>query len=605
MKKNFFVTTGLIDSWESGENNFLLGRWCEFPETDNSLKKKSDTNIIKNAYYWDNNEKKNKDYEYLEKKTEYLLEEISKKLSDIHNIQEDKEYWRVIIYTWLSSYTTTIFERWENIRIFFENNKTEKFYSNFILFKDQDYIPKNHLEFIINSQKDSWNHLIFLRILNFLNIPNLSLIKKDSIKNKEKKIFNSIEAYQHQPHKKNFMISLVDYFITKLAFKFNKIIIESFYFPRKEYLQICLKYKLIPSKYLKIFNFNIKEDNFLKGNKREKFKNLLSKFNTQDKFIEFLLHNIYKDIPKSYIENFEAIKKKILPFSKKKKIIFSMHSIVVNDNFKIYIAETKKIGSKYIHAEHGGGLTFAANSHFDFFEKISDKIIRWDNTEQKKNIYFNLSPTLPTIVNSKNEKDKDQCSIIFVEPRKYLLKYHRGPGLDQSINYFNELTQFVNNLDIAIKSKIKFRMKGNYSYYSKKFFLEIFGKESIEEVSDKNSYEKTMLNSRLIIVTYPETAFSQAMYSNIPTILITKKEYYPFTKTALKTFDILKKNKIAFEDFNEAKDHVNKYWKELDIWWGNEEVQSARKNYLTNFFNVRPEWYKEWSDYISLTLSRS
>ena len=44
-----------------------------------------------------------------------------------------------------------------------------------------------------------------------------------------------------------------------------------------------------------------------------------------------------------------------------------MHSIFVNDNFKIYIAETKKIGSKYIHAEHGGGLTFAANSHFDFF----------------------------------------------------------------------------------------------------------------------------------------------------------------------------------------------------------------------------------------------
>ena len=34
-----------------------------------------------------------------------------------------------------------------------------------------------------------------------------------------------------------------------------------------------------------------------------------------------------------------------------------MHSITANDNFKIFVAETKKVGSKYIHSAHGGGLT--------------------------------------------------------------------------------------------------------------------------------------------------------------------------------------------------------------------------------------------------------
>ena len=52
--------------------------------------------------------------------------------------------------------------------------------------------------------------------------------------------------------------------------------------------------------------------------------------------IQFLLSNLHKDIPKSYLENFDSIKKKILPFAKKKKIIFSMHSICDNDNFKIF-----------------------------------------------------------------------------------------------------------------------------------------------------------------------------------------------------------------------------------------------------------------------------
>jgi putative transferase (TIGR04331 family) len=198
----------LIDTWEFGENNFLLGKWCEFSETDNSFKKKLNSKIIKNIYHWNDNEKKNKDYKYLEKNIEYLLEIISQKLSAIHNVQEDKKYWRVVIYTWLSSYTTTIFERWESIRIFFEKNKTEKFYSNFILFKNLDYIPRNHSGFLINTQKDAWNHLIFLRMLNFLNIPNLSLIKKEPTKDRKKKylkrkILDPLKKYTIIKNKKN------------------------------------------------------------------------------------------------------------------------------------------------------------------------------------------------------------------------------------------------------------------------------------------------------------------------------------------------------------------------------------------------------------------
>ena len=76
-----------------------------------------------------------------------------------------------------------------------------------------------------------------------------------------------------------------------------------------------------------------------------------------------------------------------------------MHSITANDNFKIFIAETKKVGSKYIHAAHGGGLTLRIPSypllsleHFDFFEKVSDKIISWDEAGQKWTATDNSDP---------------------------------------------------------------------------------------------------------------------------------------------------------------------------------------------------------------------
>ena len=310
-----------------------------------------------------------------------------------------------------------------------------------------------------------------------------------------------------------------------------------------------------------------------------------------------MLLNLHKDIPASYVENFTEIRKNYASIVKKKKIIFSMTSLWSNDNFKIYLAEAKKVSSKYIHSVHSSGLAyFERENDLGLLEKVSDKIITWDCTSQKDN-FVNLSPTLP-IIKLKNSKIGNNCSIIFVEQYKYLNKFPTALVFDQSIDFFHELTRFVNKLNPEIKSKVKFRVKENYGYNTEKKFSKLFGEKCIDKVSYKNPFRQTILNSKLIILTYPLTVFSEAIHSNVPTILVIKKNYYQFTETSLRIFEILKKNKIAFEDFNEAKIHINKYWKNLDTWWDQESVQSARKMFLKNFFNVKSNWFKEWSDYI-------
>ena len=324
MKRNFLITTGIKDTWEFYENNFLLGKWCEL---DFSGKEKlngkapQEISTIKNAYHCWTGEKKIKDYEYIKNKLEYLLELISEKLSIIHKVDENKEYWRVIIFNWLCEYTTAIFCRWESIRIFFEKNNKEKFYSNFISLNDSDYIQEDHTNYLRVTQRDEWNHLVFLRLFRFLNISNLSLIEKKITRNNLKRE-SSLDIIK--PHKLPLIIKLIDNIISKFAFRFNKVIFESFYFPKKEYIKICFRCKLIPAKYLSFFDFQIKKNSLSKDNnsKRIKLKNLLANIENQDKFIQFLLLNIYKDMPKSYLENFSAIKKKNFTNCKKKKNYF-------------------------------------------------------------------------------------------------------------------------------------------------------------------------------------------------------------------------------------------------------------------------------------------
>jgi len=615
MKKNFLVTTGLVDTWEFNENNFLLGKWCEFYEFDVSNKEKhvnqllKGVSIIRNENLSDSNEKIIQDHEYLKKTLKNLLEIISEKLSIVHDVDEDKEYWRFIISIWLDEYTSVIFDRWENIRIFFERNKTSKFYTNFITLNDEDYISKDCKDSFEKYRKDEWNHLLFLRIFYFLNIQNLSLVEKRIDNNKFKnKLSSPREALQYYKNSSNLFtqfLQAIDKIILKYAFKYNKIIIESFYFPKKEFLKICLRCKLIPCRYKTFLDFSVNEDDSLKENKRIKLKNLLLKVDVKDKFSKFLLSNLHKDIPKSYLEDFDIIKKKVLPFAKKKKIIFSMHSVFTNDNFKIYIAETKKVGSKFIFSGHGKSL-LKLDGRFSFFEKACNKIIRWDNPEQikrdnieqNKDIYVSLSPSLPNI-KLKYSKTDDNCTILMYEQPKYAWQIEQFPSLQQSFDFYKEIMHFVDKLNPAIRSKVKFRIKGNnYGLNYEKKLSEMFGEKKIDKYSDNNPFSKTLLNSKLIISTYPQTVFAEAMNANVPTILIIKKNHWLFSKTALDTLEVLRQNHIAFYNFDEARNHINKYWKDLSVWWDTENVQSARKIYLSNFFNVKANWYKEWSDFI-------
>ena len=186
-------------------------------------------------------------------------------------------------------------------------------------------------------------HLIYLRLFETLKSDNITIIKKDKYKNNFKEIkFNLDTRSPFKANQRNLRTKayfIIDKIASNFAFRFNNIIFETFYFPKKDFLKICLKFKLIPSKYVNFFDLEVVEKKSLNSTKRIILKELLSTIEAKDQFINFLLSNIHKDIPESYIEKFDLIKKKIFPYAKRKKTIFSMHSLYRNDNFKIYLAE--------------------------------------------------------------------------------------------------------------------------------------------------------------------------------------------------------------------------------------------------------------------------
>ena len=160
------------------------------------------------------------------------------------------------------------------VRLFEKKYNRKSFYLIDNLPKDFNSGILDHADFTRKSSlKHHWNHSIFLRVFKFKKNPKIKSLKLSENSVKEEKV------------KKKFLFgkNFLDYFLSYLTIKYNKIVFDSFYFPKVNFVNLCIKNFLIP---YKINNFFIIVANKLNADerKRELLRNLISAKSKKKKF---------------------------------------------------------------------------------------------------------------------------------------------------------------------------------------------------------------------------------------------------------------------------------------------------------------------------------
>ena len=93
-KKRLLVTTPDETTWDLKRPLLFLGEWCKLFGKREILK---DLDIVLHLYHWDDRQKYQNDYKYLEKIYEQKLAELSIHLGNMHDVSTEIRYWRIII----------------------------------------------------------------------------------------------------------------------------------------------------------------------------------------------------------------------------------------------------------------------------------------------------------------------------------------------------------------------------------------------------------------------------------------------------------------------------------------------------------------------------
>ncbi len=193
-----------------------------------------------------------------------------------------------------------------------------------------------------------------------------------------------------------------------------------------------------------------------------------------------------------------------------------------------------------------------------------------------------------------NLSRNSEIIIIAFESSLYPYRAQSGPKAGSLLDDFKQKIEFIRMLSPSVYQSLMVKAfdRGEGYFNSRSRYENELG---VEKISQHRSLKDAYSNAKIIVCTYPQTTFMEAMASGVPTILIYPEQLWEFLPIFDDLITDLKHNNIIFTSPEEAAHHINNIWNDPLIWWASPSVIKVRQVFFETCGQVRDDWLDEWS----------
>jgi putative transferase (TIGR04331 family) len=585
------VTTALESSWGRGESLLFAGEWCRLYDRENAWSRREHRVL---SYHWTDREKLQRDHGYLNDLQESLLVRLTEALNAYHGVQRPLRYWRMVLGVWLPTYVAVLFDRWESLRIAFSR------------YGDMDTIalpwaqmqsaPRDCDAFInLCAYSAEWNHALFLRIIRFAHSSQCAIRPSAEVSGLQADAAPPAAAARSGRAARAVLRTLVgelDALVGRF-FRSYKVVFVNSYFPIPALIKLNLALRQVPRLHSNEFVYPVEDGEVSAPAPRSADRGSALQISPSAgcDFEAFLTSRIVNDLPCAYVENFGALRDRARKIRISAKVICSAGAHWSNELFKLWCAEQMVAGTKFVALTHGGAIPVLIDQTMWFEEKISDKKVTWSIP------YLPNHVRLPAnkLVGKRLQSTKTMCSVITQETPLYPFRASDGP-IGAGVL---EIVPLVRNLFEGLRPDIRscFCVKPyrNLGWNTRQRFSDALGPDRIFTAQ---SYERCLAQSRMVICTYPETTFAEAMASGLPTLLVYSAHLWETIPQLHALMSTLRSAEIVFDDAVRAADHVNRIWDDADRWWSSPAVAAAREQFFACCLDLDKRWLRTWATFL-------
>jgi putative transferase (TIGR04331 family) len=562
------VTTALESTWGIGNERVLfLGEWCKLYD-----RKGHWSNIVSETvpYHWDDREKLYSDSRYLEKFYERTLENLAFQLNSIHRTAHNLRYWRILVGPWLSCFIQVLYDRWLSIQTALDMYDVT---DTIVLETDaREMVPTGMMDFVQFSLDDRWNHHIYSLILD--QFRHLNVIRCPS----EMLCVPPKTAPKEHAHKKikTLALSFFEAAAHIFARDSDAFLIET-YLPALSSAQLHLRLGQFPQRWR---SKTLEAASIIWQQRLWKMSE-----SGGSNFEKFVLGMIPKQVPSAFLEGYSNLlaQARGLPWPKQPKVIFTANILWYDPVAMAYIAEKVENGSPLLYGQHGGVYGIAQFSCPEKHEvKISDRFLTWGWSEMS---VTNAIPVGILKVGQKmREPSRKNSNLLFVTLNSYRYSFSLSSELACAERYFRRCFLFAASLDDQIKNNLLIRLAQDRGWHQSSRWRDRFPDIRLED--GKAQIFDLMKDAKLVVFSYNQTGFLEALALGIPAVLLSDFKTHPLRDSAVSFYEDLTHVGICHDTPESAANHVNAVWSNVNAWWLAAETQDVVNRFTKRYCRI-------------------
>lgn len=595
--RKLLVTTALEETWGSEESLVFLGEWCKRYERRHVWAQRCHRTV---QFHWDDREKLRRDYFYLESLHHTILGSLAASLNEFHQVNHSVRYWQILLDPWLLSYLAVVFDRWESLRRAFEEADDE---FDVVVLEgfEQTAAPFSYLEFLASALSDIGNQFLYQRILEteYAGRCVIRFEKRSAISRKRSE---TKAASKGRRNVLSGLIGYVDCLLGKLTSRYDFVFLGAT-FNRSAWIRLNLALGQVPRLYLGEFGSPLLESDLQTPSVRMLDRTgLRLDFRPGSRFELFVKNSIVGDLPRCLVEHYPTLQARANGVAIRPKVIVT-GGIHWSDAFaKAWFAERVRKGAKLIITEHGGSLP-PFRELFGFEEDIADARTNWFLPYHPKHIQLPPARIIGRFPRPQSifrrRFDPKYCSVIGNECARWAHRAQFYPMAKQWSDSFDMVLHFNDGLDDEIKGFLRVRPAPTFSNQGWNTRQRFSDKLGPGKIFPDQPIDRVFFASKVIVCTYPETTFAEAMASGVPTILMYVEHLYELNPVAHPLLEILRSARIVFTDASTAAAHLNAVWADPDGWWESESVVYARAEFRRQAIDLGGEWLVKWTAFLN------
>ena len=578
MKQNFFLaTTALEDFWDTSKPILFLGEWCVLYEREKYLED-IDWRIL-NSPFQDANVTEAASF-YVDDLYEHILAELANKLNVIHEKRYSLRYWRILIGPWLLHYIPAVYDRFKHIKSALEEDDN---LTTIVLSEKSFVVAEDKLDFTEQLSDDLFNLQIYTRIFKFFG-------KK--FPEKECSIRGSFSK-NIQPERslfKNVITRLSGFYVSMYsAFSRSFVVLTATSFSKSSQANIAARSfgRVVPIQRCQPSVMTSEYD-------RQKRNVLKSVSLGSNEFLRCLEAMLSSDIPKAFIEDFEAINETaLISYPKRPAAILSANAWFYDESFKFWVGDCAEHDCQLLGTQHGGDYGV---KKFMLAEKhelnIVDHYYSWGWSWGSDKLI--PMPADKFIKNNRTDNKNVKKGILFVissQPR-YLVKLPYLPKLFRE--YMDWHKKFIDGLCTESRRHLKIRPhRDDYGWSVIKRLRD--HETTIKLSSWDTSFDIELNKCRIYVCDHLSTTYVQAMIQNVPTILFWSSRNNILKEEAKPYFDLLRDVGILYSSPKDASAAISCIYDDAEVWWKDPKRQNAVAEFCKVFARTEPKSEELWT----------